>query len=178
MPTTINVAPLEETDTGYVEDETESVWADYKITNRYERDKHVFMMPVTLPAGFKKDTAAFVQLAAPTLLWVCEWTCCRSGTKPVVPDPEPSNPQWVLLDAQLSPFMVGLAADGTTPLFRLSGKYIYGCRNPKKVLINFPRPPWLTNSFDRYLKSDMFADNLSEVTGSQGGGKLDLGLFI
>lgn len=108
-----------------------SIFTDYQIFNRYESDRHVYMMPIASPTGFAGGSAAFVQLAAPTLLWIADWTAARTNRKPVIPPPEfLADPNWILLDVMPETAMVNLTADGATPLYRISGCYIYGHRNP------------------------------------------------
>jgi hypothetical protein len=123
------------------------VYTDYKIVNRYEKDRHLYMLPISSPGGFGGgNLAAFVQLAAPTLLWISDWTACRFNSKPEIPDPTLTDSNWVLLDEHYEPFMLTVAANGSTPLYRISGTFVYGNRNPSTATIddiNFPRPPWL-----------------------------------
>ncbi len=123
-----------------------SVEADYEVVNRQECDQHVYMLGITSPNGFLGATAAFVQLAAPTKLWLVDWTACRVGLKPKIPDPRVSDPNWVFLDALPETNKITVAPDGISPLYRISGTYVYGCRRPTTDVfgnLQFPKPPWL-----------------------------------
>ena len=121
------------------------------------------------------NSVAFVQLAQPTLLWIADWSAARFNIQPTAPDPTPADPDWVLLDVHLEPSMLILAADAITPLYRLSGTYIYGHKNPAANTfdnINFSRPPWLSDSFNRTMPNTFLQQgliDLSLVTGSAGG---------
>ena len=137
----------------------QSIWTDYMINSRYEKDRHTYMIPIASPTGFANVGAAFCQLAKPTLLWIVDWTACRFNEQPDIPSPllvtglvtgNGALPDfWILLDEHYEPAMVTLGADGVTPLYRLSGTYVYGCTDPSTVTTNditFPRPPWMLDA--------------------------------
>ncbi len=153
-----------------------AAWDDYLITNRYEKSQCRYMMGVTSPDGFSNQGSiqkvAFAQLASPTLLWMVDFTAMRTGQKPNIPNPNvgriSQKGEWILLSEHLEPLMVTLAADGDTPIYRISGTYIYGNTAPDFYLsrdINFPRAPWLENSFDRTVPDNMFENALSNLGG-------------
>jgi len=147
-----------------------SQWTDYKIRNRFEKDYHRYMLGITSPAGFQGATVAFTQLANPTLLWISEWTASRFNEKPQIPNPAPVDNNWVLLDEEVSPVMVVTnPADGTTPLYRISGIYVYGHKQPDSVTVNnaiFPRPPWLDDAFSRNVPPSLLTQNLINSQGT------------
>ena len=143
-----------------------SLFTDYIINCRYESDKHVYMLPLATSRGFQGNKAAFVQLAASTLLWICDWTSCRWLKKRKVPVAKPINKFWVLLDEHLEPGMITVGPDGTTPLYRLSGTYIWGCTDPDSVTISHPLPPTLIGQFDRAVSDDQFIIGLVATPGS------------
>lgn len=180
-----------------VQGDPAAIWSDYMIVNRYESDRRIYMMSLCTPPqgaervltggggaaasitstatisanlqGSNKPKVAFVQLGGPTLLWICDWTVCRAKRKPIAPEPEVGG-DWILLDEWIEPVRVTVMDDGTTPLYRLSGTYFYGCTNPATnplANMNFPRPPWLTDKFDRTMTPDMFDKNLSNIPGAQ-----------
>lgn len=144
----------------------EGVWVDYAVTSRYERAGKRYMLGVTSPAGYNGDTAAFVQLAKPTLLWVAQWTAARFGVQPVAPAKDLGDSRWVFLDEHLEAPHVTVAGDGVTPFYRISGLYVYGCKRPSDALIKdveFPRPPWLEDAFDRTYPESLLEKNLLEA---------------
>ena len=164
------LVPDDSTPAAYVESEPENstIFVDYMIMNRYEKDRHVYMMPLTSTTGFLGSSAAFVQLAAPTLLWIADWTACKYGNCPDIPDPNTANTGWVLLDEFYEPAMITVGADGVTPLYRISGTYVYGHVNPSDLTvnnINFARPPWLENSFTRTIPAGKLRKSLIDTLG-------------
>jgi len=152
----------------------QAVWTDYKIRSRYENDQHVYMMGITSPGiiagspGLGTRTtgsltgAAFVQLAAPTLLWVADWTAAKFKEIPSIPEFVVGG-GWVLMDVHFEPGMLVVGADGVTPLYRISGTYVYGHTNPSARVfpdVVFTRPPWLADVFQRTLSQTNFQQNL------------------
>lgn len=133
------------------------IFVDYMIVNRYERDQHVYMGGVTAPFAFQGSpggTVSFVRLAAPTLLWIADWTASKWGAQPEVPDPTQIDPNWVFMDCNFELTMLNINPNGTTALYRVSGYYVYGHRNPSALILPnlaFPRPPWLQDVFNRTM---------------------------
>lgn len=172
----INIGKIEFDDNGgkFIDDvQGSGLFTDCFIRNRYEKNPHTFMLPITSPNGFQNQKAAFVRLAEPTLVWISEWTIAKLGEKPIVPNPAPASSNWVLISANpaigesydLPTILVG--PDGVTPLYRISGTYIYGCKNPDQDTIvdtNWPRMPWVVDDFDRSLSSSLFASNIIDTT--------------
>ncbi len=127
-----------------------SIFLEYRVENRFESDKHIYMLPVAAAAGTPTftaggGTAAFCQLAAPTLLLISDWTALKSLERPQIPTPAIGS-RWILLDEHHEPAMVILGADGVTPVYRQSGTYVFGCLDPSPLTIQdiaFGQPPWL-----------------------------------
>lgn len=142
------------------------VWNDYNISTVYEKDYGRYMMGITSPDGFNGDSVAFVQLKSPTLLLLASWTASKYGAKPVLPNAELTDPNWVLLDEQHSPVMLSVAGDSATPLYEYSGVYVYGHRRPSSLTftdIQFSRPPFLQDIFDRTLSAADFQPTLIRI---------------
>lgn len=151
-----------------------SIFTDYIINQRYEQDRHIYMLPIASPVCFLGGTAAFVQLAAPTLLRIVDWTAARMNQQPTIPNPASFDPDWILMDILPETAMITVAIDGVTPLYRISGTYVYGHRRPSDNPFNnisYARPPWLRDdfTFGRLQPSSTLQGNLSEVTGITGG---------
>lgn len=155
-----------------------AIWSDYQIQCRLEKDFHRHMLGVTSPNGVLGNntgaTVAFVQLTAPTVVWVADWTAARSVEKPRVPSPEQiagSKGQWILLDERIEPGMIGGGSNGKAPMYRISGTYVYGALKPNLYLNRdavFPLPPWLDKSaFDREVSDDMFEQGLINTINPQ-----------
>ena len=164
---TIGEVPLDDNGAFYAplaaEEEGLALFTDYEVNNRYEKDNHVYMMPIASPGGFQGHSVSFVQLASATLLWISDWTAARLLKQPVAPDPTVSDGNWILLDVHLEPGMVTVGPDGATPLYRISGTYVYGHVNPSRDIANnvsFSRPPWLEDVFDRSMPLDKLAKGI------------------
>lgn len=185
---TINVAPIpedvirramgsDEPDSAFIEDgrvaSNGTLDTDYTIKHHYENDYHRFMMGVTAI----NNGPAIVQLAGKTLLWVCDWTAASLGAHPVIPDSVPERiEKWVLLDECYVPVSVVAVTDGITPLYRISGTYIYGCLVPNAKAIRdvvFPVGAWMKASeFERAIDEKWVKKGYTDSNqqSSQGGG--------
>lgn len=144
------------------------IFVDYMMYNRYDHDLRRYMMGVAASTGFQGKTVAFVQLASPTLLWVCEWTALKVGGQPEIPSPSVDS-EWVFLQAFPELPMENVApVDGKTPVYRISGVYVYGHTNPSVDTFGnvvFPHPPWLkTDGFARTLQPGKLTTGLSTPT--------------
>ncbi len=143
----------------------DGTFTDYYIESRYEGDYHRYMAGVTSPGGFNGGTAAFFQLAAPTLLWIVEWTAAKWEAQPEVPDPNIATASdWVLLDAWFTTAMLLPDGSGNKALYRISGTYVYGCVAPDANFVNnvsFPRQPMWDDVFDRTMPASKLQQNLT-----------------
>lgn len=159
-------------------DPDEGMYPDYAVRGRYERDMGRYLLGVTSPGGFAGLKSAVVQLHEPTLLWVTEWTALHTDGCPEVPDSAPGDSRWELLDeyAEVNNVAV-LDGDGTTPLYRVSGYYVYGCLDPSdQVLkdVRFGKPPWLIDTgFVRSIPAGKIKTNI--ITPDNDSAELDLG---
>lgn len=141
-------------------------FADYMVNCHYEKNKHVYMMPLTSPKGFQGDSVAFVQLANPTLMLVADWTAFKLNEVPDIPNPDPVSlgSPWIHLHSQFTPAMITVGTDGSTPLYRISGTYYYGHKRPDEISIKdlrFPMPPWLEPlDFSRKVPDNVLNSNL------------------
>lgn len=148
-------------DSGVVPD----CYTDVVMLNRYENDKHIYMGGITDPNGFQGASVAFVQLCSPTTLWVCDWTISSFREQPASPDPKASNQDWILMDEHWEPRHLLISPDGSTQLYRISGTFVYGHKNPNvdpHKDIAFPRPPWLQDVFDRSMPASKLKRGLTE----------------
>lgn len=161
VPVTDSLAKIVPPDSGT------DIYDEYKIVNRYVNPQRRYMLGITSPAGFNGQSAAFVQLASQTMLWIADWTAMKTKSKPKIPDPTPADDRWVLLAKYWTPAMVIPNADGVTPMFRISGTYIYGLKDPsEETLIDttFPRPPWVEETPAwRHPNEEMFEESISDA---------------
>lgn len=176
-PAVVTVGPVifEDNNALFKEEEQNGVvWDDCVMINRYENDGKRYMMGVTSPNGFLGTKAAFVQLGLPTLVWICDWTVKREGDVPNVPNPDVAG--WVLLDVQLELNEVQVAADGFTPIYRVSGTYFYGAIAQNENIftnVTFPKPPYIEDPpFPRFISLSKVIQGMSnsESTMVQGPG--------
>src|SRR5207237_4450544 len=75
-------------------------WTEWMIKSHYEHDDAIYMGGMTSPRPFQGASVSFVQLNAPSLLWIVQWTGARLAAMPVIPDPTSVDPNWVLMDKQ------------------------------------------------------------------------------
>lgn len=169
---TISVGEVNFTDTDarvVEEAQANSIIDDYTVFSHYEKDRRTYQIPLSSPGDIDGDTVAFVALSRTTLLWVVDWTVQSSRAKPKAPA-KSSNNRFIWLDEWLEPAQIGLGPDGETPVYRLSGTYFYGCRNPSAELredISFPLPPWIQDVFSRTMNQGDFIPGVTDP--NQGG---------
>lgn len=172
-PATITVGeiPPEGSDTGF---QTSSPFIDYFVQNSYEGYEETFQLPIASPKGFQGRTCSFVQVAAPILKWICDWTAkSTNGSPPPAPPMQAADPNWVLLTRELEPAMVEEMADGESAVYRLSGRYVYGHKNPPKAINQvacFARPPWISPSLDRTVPDSVFEPGIADLSGASSTG--------
>lgn len=156
--------------------ETTQSWTDWMVYNVYGRDNNVYMMGITSPSGFNGNKAVFCKLATETQIWCCDWTACSFIGQPTIPSSTPNDSRWVYLSKDMETASIAVAADGVTPIYRISGKYYYGCTDPNTEMLNdisYARPPWLDNTFDRSQPISTLDSTLAEKNTTTGGGGLE-----
>lgn len=165
--------PPTDNDSVYKDLPSDAPYVEALVMNRYEGDEHAYMLGVAKADGFNGQSAAFVQLCAPTILWIADWTVARWGLRPNIPDPDQTLNNWVLLDKHYEPADLKVAANGQTPLYRISGTYVYGQKTPAANVIDniaFGLSPEFEDVFARTIGSDYYdAAMLTPSTGSSGG---------
>jgi hypothetical protein len=153
-------------------DPEDGVFNDYVIENRYFHNRHAYMLGVTSPGGFNGMSAAFVCLAAPTMLWVSDWTAMRTGRQPPIPNPAGlADGNWIFLYALPVTRNVALAPDGISVMYRISGTYVYGKKNPAGQTkaeelfedVRYGRPPWANDNIIRKVDETKLENNLIET---------------
>lgn len=168
-------------------DGSDSIFSDYSVNNHYEKDGHIYMLSIATEEALNqnvlttgavrrniftsntpsnKDTVAFVKLGGHTLLWIADWTASKSKKPPQIPDPLRVIDNWVLMDEHCTTAMIVVYPDGATPLYRISGVYVYGHRRPSARLYDevvFPLSPWLDNSFIRTVDMDRLKTGITTL---------------
>ena len=136
------------------------IFTDYAVENRWEADGQIFMMPVTSPEGFDGDQVSFVKLAAGTMLWIVDWTAEKAGEAPSIPNPDLEDANIVLMDKHFYPAqLLKAGADGSV-LYRMSGTYVYGFKNPLQATLYYGRPPWMSKDVDCSVSQSQFVDGI------------------
>ncbi len=149
---TVSSVTYDGTQAKYQLTDTDGIITDYIVRNKYHKNLGIYMNGVTSPTPFNGASVAFIQLSNPTLLWIAHWTACKAGAQPECPSKFPLDTQWILLYEYLESVKIETLADGQSPLYRLSGLYIYGHQSPDESTvknISFPLPPYLQPVFDR-----------------------------
>jgi hypothetical protein len=160
---------------------------DYVIINKYFCRGKKYMLGITSPGGFRGNTVAFARTCAPTILWVCDWSASEENSMPLIPDPfNTVDKNWVLLDVNLQLKNIKLIADGVAPVYRWSGTYYFGQKNPNPTYFpnfNVPLPSYLEDVFTRTIppgqlkrslidKGENIGGFLTSRSGDSGGGGL------
>lgn len=166
--------------------EDDRIGVHYMAYNSYDHRQGVHLVGVTSPDGFKGQNCAFVQLTAPTNVWVFRWTSASFFGKPRIPDATPLNKDWVLLQRLPEIPMVTVGPDGETPLYRVTGTYVYGKKTPSTDPFDdasFPLPAFLEDSFDRAtgnLQRANLADaaSVSQTAHGAGGAVADVANIV
>lgn len=143
------------------------IYTDYTVHNQYLSNPGLWYLGVTSPEGFQSLSTATVQTSTATLLWVCDWTASKLNNKPNIPSPKPTDANWELLSSFVEPYQIVVAADGRTPLYRISGIYVYGHKNPPQAVLSYGRPPWLQDVFDRTVVTTQLQGKLLDFVASQ-----------
>lgn len=149
------------------------IMTDYMIHSGFEKDHHVYMLGITSPQGFQGDSVAFVQLAAPTMLYVVRWTASRWGQIPKAPDPYMIGNGRILMDEHYDTVPILVNAGGQVPLYRWSGVFIFGAKAPKKRgvdEVSFPRHPDIADVFNRVPSEQ---ENMDSTLLTPNGGMLN-----
>lgn len=147
----------------YLGDDQDSSWRDCRVHNHYSHNLTRYVLGVTAEEDVTGDTSAFVQLSKGWLIWIADWTISRAGKVPPVPDTVPADIMWKLLDYKYQLNHITLAADGITPVYRISGTYVYGHRKPSvKALLDarVARQPWVEDRFVRRFTEKDFMKNV------------------
>lgn len=141
-PPIVTVAPalrpgIPLTLTKYSFDNAEFQFSDARISSRYETSMGVIQCPIGIPynsaatappdqqqpGGF--PTSVIVNVSNPTTRRIVDWTVERYGHVPNIPAAILSDTNQVLLSQWMTLDAVPVLEDGQTPVFRVTGQYIY-----------------------------------------------------
>jgi hypothetical protein len=102
---------------------------------------------VQLPVAAPNQASAIVTLASGTGERIVEWSAEKTGNPPKIPDYNTSDPNLVLLSAELMPSPNDLnPGEGTMVVFRRAGRYVYAEQDPSKSPVDGGMPPFIDPS--------------------------------
>lgn len=196
---------LDDSSTDWSDDNTQSLFTEYRIDNVYRTvySKLVAAIagPVSgstqygstdsngnwVPSNPQQPTVEVMTLAEPKTTMASEWSVERAGSEPMIPDPNPTDPAFVLLLKDVQQTNVSRAADGTTKLYRVRGRYEYAMTRPvyNECARMFPKAPNITYSdgvsdFIAELRDGLIMGDGSDdeqdtpPSGSPGGGPIGI----
>lgn len=115
-------------------------YGNYTCRISYAMDSGDLQIPVCGPDGSECE---IVSVQAPCGTKTVAWSVTRTGDKPRIPSPKPSNPNDRLISMTVSPFTDTLTANGVKE-YRIEGVYIYACRLPYNETTDMPmgKPPY------------------------------------
>lgn len=137
--------------------------------------------PTPTPTGTSPDdgdddeeddtpTCEFLTLAYPTQRKIVEWSAERVGASPIIPHPDPLDPNLVLIEKpHIQLAEPNLLTDGVTLAYSARGRYVYGLKKalPLTAAINYPAPPWQTSQYgQQVLPSDAYRDGIIDTVQS------------
>lgn len=149
-------------DSPYVAAETTSgVWEYHAVKYSYHRDTGKRAMPA-MQAG---ATVAYPKIHDDVMTIKVQWVVKKTGEPPTIPNPEPADDNYVLLDAIEGYPSVDVAGDGESVQYTHEGEYLYGVVDWTEVDKDWPIPPWLAIN-----RSELEAIKLGEaIDGSTAG---------
>jgi hypothetical protein len=156
----ITVTPdLPEIDTLFDPPST-GIYGDYNISEAYETDYHTLQMPKATTAD---HNASFAVVAQPTMKKVVNWTATKANDWPDLPKAETSDPNEILLFKYVTGRNIELAADQLTPVYIITGRYIYAYVDPDLVNMYVGVPPYVDWPIsDSAIPPDKFVDGIQE----------------
>jgi hypothetical protein len=118
----------------------------YELQTAYTTDYHTIPLP-TVGSPF----CSFAVLAPPTMTKAVSFSATRWDQPPTAPNPQTIDPNNVLLHTVYNPEAAQLGPDGQTPIYRLTGTYIYGIQDPTQVVLSAGALPYVASAFGNAL---------------------------
>lgn len=140
------------------------IYGRYKVSNLWRHKNHVVALAIASPNGFNGADTAFCQMAAARLERVVDWEVERTGAKPKIPDPIVDG-NHVLIDADIEPESIELAADGESVIHRVSGRYTYGIKQRSGTTLRGGKPAYISSSKDNdtTIEGDQFVKGIIDT---------------
>ena len=150
------------------------LFTEYSISTYYKTTNNILQLPTATPAG-GSPKASIVQWANPVAQAIVEWTATAptnpvSGSWPLIPSPIMQDKNMILLDQLVIPESPCARADGTTPQYRISGKYTYAIVDPTKLVLRAGLMPWMNDngSIVTTVPSGAFSQSIFGTGGTVG----------
>lgn len=121
--------------------ELEAPHTSYQYVRQYTRAGGLMQIAV---AGTDGDACSIVKASAQYEQLVILWDATRVNALPILPATDTGDTNEVFADQQIGAWMPGLMADGVTPLFRISGAYLYFLRVPRTTTFPLVYGPYQT----------------------------------
>lgn len=115
-----------------------SLYTDYRIFQRVIDNQSMVALTEQRAGGLTH----FIPVAAPTKTLEIQWTCERVGAPPAVLPTASDDDNLVYLRGEYDPG-TGDTDESGTLMFRASGRYFYGYKNPALAAPGLALPPWL-----------------------------------
>lgn len=137
-------------------DVQQGMYTDYSQNISYSIDYNTLHMPIV-----GSTLSSFATVAKPKVTKTVIWAAEKWGVQPTMPDPKP-GPNEVLLNKEIFPHTPALAPDATTPIYRVTGRYIYAIKDSSKLTsFGFGQMPMLTAAAaDASVKQSKFMTGL------------------
>ncbi|VTS00618.1 hypothetical protein [Tuwongella immobilis] len=135
------VASLPAIPTRY-EDPDPGVYDHYTIKSRYRVKSNRHVLTPTAPG----ERVTVLQMGAAVTYLDVTWSCKRTGSPPVVPDPDPGEGEysnWIPLDRSCDVNNIRLAADGVSFIYEVAGVYHYVSAFADQVQVTAPVTPYI-----------------------------------
>lgn len=132
------VGDIDKTPTLFAGDQTAEfglLYTNYRIDVRYERIENVLQMPVAeenlIDFFGQRVECEFVTVAAPIGRKVVSWSAERLGAWPACPSKNTGLVNEVFIREDVTPATPETMPGGTELVYRVSGVYYYGLRQPR-----------------------------------------------
>lgn len=135
-------------------------WRGYTCTTQYDYDSGLLQGP---NAGDSSISCTIVKVHNPIGQKIVRYSATRNGVQPLVPAPESTDPNCVLLLARVIPEQPYLDPGARTFIYHVEATYVYALLEPVTAADGFPVgvPGYTTlNSSDTALAADNFVKGI------------------
>lgn len=150
-PPVVSVQPTQyipPSENKYTQQSTQFMYTQSTIDSYYMTKNGVYQAPIsgsiqssssgggTSESLAEGKSCSIVNLHVPMTRRVVEWTAERIMVPPELPSPNSKNQNQVLLETTINMAELGVTPDGTTPTFKVTGRYVYAM---KKSIVDVPQ---------------------------------------